>query len=275
MVDSGARHAAIVRRLQASGRVEVADLAAALTTSEVTIRRDLDDLGGAGVLRRVRGGAVNLLMRGQELPFAMREVEATTAKEAIARCADGQLADGEAVLLDGGTTTLALARRLVGRRLTVMALSLHHAGVLAAGGSDPVLMLPGGTARPGELVLEGPITEAAIAGLRFDTAVLGGCGISAGGLTTHEVAGAAVMRAAMASARRTVLLADAAKFARTALVVVAPLADVHVVVTDPDAPPDEVDALRRAGVEVLVADPGATSATSATSATAVPSEESS
>lgn len=244
-----------MRRLQERGRVEVADLAVALTTSEVTVRRDLDELGEAGVLRRVRGGAVNLLMRGQELPFALREVEAVAVKEAIARCASGLLADGEAVLLDGGTTTLALARLLAGRRMTVMALSLHHAGVLAAGGPDPVLMLPGGTARRGELVLSGPMTEAAITGLRFDTAVLGGCGVSAGGLTTHEVEGAAVMRAAMASSRRTVLLADATKFARTAMVVVAPVADVDVVVTDPDAPPDEVAALRRAGVEVLVADP--------------------
>ena len=81
----------------------------------------------------MRGGAVNLLMRGQELPFALREVEAVAVKEAIARRASGLLADGEAVLLDGGTTTLALARLLAGRRMTVMALSLHHAGVLAAG----------------------------------------------------------------------------------------------------------------------------------------------
>lgn len=252
-VESGERQAAIVRRLQERGRVEVTDLASVLATSEVTVRRDLEELGEAGVLRRVRGGAVSLLMRGQELPFALREVEATAAKEAIAARAAHLVGDGEAVLLDGGTTTLALARRLAGRRLTVMALSLHHAGVLAGGGPDTALMLPGGIARPGELVLSGPLTESTIAGLRFDTAVLGGCGITAAGdLTTHDVGDAAVMRAAVRASRRTVLLADATKFARTAMVVVAPLAELDVVVTDGRAPAEEIAGLRGAGVEVLV-----------------------
>lgn len=252
-MESGERQAVIVRRLQERGRVEVTDLSAVLATSEVTVRRDLDELGEAGVLRRVRGGAVNLLMRGQELPFALREVEATEAKAAIAARAAALVGDGEAVLLDGGTTTLALARHLAGRRLTVMALSLHHAGVLAGGGPDTALMLPGGTARPGELVLSGPLTESAIAGLRFDTAVLGGCGITGSGdLTTHDVADAAVMRAAARASRRTVLLADAGKFARTAMVVVAPVTDLDVVVTDSRAPDGDVEGLRRAGVEVLV-----------------------
>ncbi len=250
-VDSSERQTAIVRELQGRGRVEVGQLASALATSEVTVRRDLEELAETGVLRRVRGGAVSLLMRGQELPFAMREIEAVVAKEHIARTATALIRDGDAVVLDGGTTALAVARALAGRQVTVtvMALSLQAAGVLSAN-PHVTLMLPGGTARPGELVLSGPLTEASLAGLRFDTAILGCCGIGPGGLSTHELTDAAVMRAAMASSTRTIVLADGAKFTRTAMAVVCPLERIDIVVTDPSAPATATATLRHSGVDV-------------------------
>lgn len=109
-MDAPSRHADIVSRLRRDGRVDVARLAGDLDTSEVTVRRDLDLLAEAGVLQRVHGGAVSLLMRGDELPFAMREVESSETKARIGAAAAALLRDGEAVVVDSGTTGLAVAR---------------------------------------------------------------------------------------------------------------------------------------------------------------------
>ncbi|MEV6901177.1 DeoR/GlpR family DNA-binding transcription regulator [Amycolatopsis sp. NPDC051372] len=247
------RHERILERLRRDGRVDVGELAGELDTSEVTIRRDLDSLAEQGTLRRVRGGAVSLLMRGEELPFALREVESAAAKDRIAAVVSGLVRDGEAVVVDSGTSGLAVARALTGRRLTVMPLALPSATVLATS-SSVNLLLPGGTTRFGEGSMVGPITEAALAALRFDAFVLTCCGLSPDdGVTAHDLQDAAVKRAAKRSSRRTVLVAESAKFSRTALATVCGMEDVDVLVTDAGAPSEALERFRQAGVEVRVA----------------------
>jgi len=247
------RHQHILDRLRRDGRVEVADLAAALETSEVTIRRDLDSLAEQGTLRRVRGGAVSLMMRGEELPFAMREVESVEAKQRIAAVAAGLIRDGEAVVVDSGTSGLAVARALADRQLTVMPLSLHGAVALSAS-SSVNLLLPGGATRFGEGSMVGPLTEASLATLRFDTVLLTCCGLSPeDGVTAHDLQDAAVKRAAVKSSRRTILLAEGAKFTRTALASVCPADQIDVLITDETAPAGALAQFREAGVDVQVA----------------------
>lgn len=250
-MDASSRHTDIVGRLRRDGRVDVAGLAGELNTSEVTVRRDLDLLAQAGVLRRVHGGAVSLLMRGDELPFAVREVESSEAKTRIGAAAAALLRDGEAVVVDSGTTGLAVARALSGRRMTVMPLSLPNANALTGSPSTTVL-IPGGSARFGEGSLVGPMTVASLRGLRFDTVVLTCCGFSLDtGVTAHDLQDAAVKRAAVDSSNRVVLVAEGAKFARTALAVVCAFDRVDVVVTDANAPDDALGRLRAAGVQVV------------------------
>jgi DeoR/GlpR family transcriptional regulator of sugar metabolism len=249
-VDASQRLSELVRVLRQDGRIDVATAAAEFGTAELTIRRDLDVLVERGVARRVRGGAVNLLMRGEELPFAMRELEVLDGKRRIAAAVAELIADGEAVGLDSGTTVTETARVLVGRRLTVMPLSLHAAMALA-GSASARLMMPGGEARPEELAMVGPLALASIAALRFDTVVLGCCGVSPEGhVMAHDLGDAAVKQALLASGRRSVLAADGSKFGRAALAVVCELASVDVVVTDDSAPAPALAALRAAGVEV-------------------------
>src|SRR5580692_7158214 len=117
-MDASQRLSELVDALRRDGRVDVATAAAEFGTAELTIRRDLDVLVERGVARRVRGGAVNLLMRGEELPFAMRAIESADRKRRIAAAVAGLIADGEAVGLDSGTTVVATARALSGRRVT-------------------------------------------------------------------------------------------------------------------------------------------------------------
>lgn len=240
----------IADAVREAGRLSVAELAELTGASEMTVRRDLEVLADQGVLERYRGGASSLLLRGEEPPFGLRERERTDAKRRIAVETAGLIAEGESLVLDSGTTCLEVARALTKRRVTVMPLSLHAANALTDA-SRVKLLLPGGEPRPGELALTGPLTESSLASLRFDTAVIGCCGLTAGdGLTAYDLADAAVKRAAIASARRVIAVADAAKFSRTALAFVAPASALDAVVTEEGAPEEETGALAAAGVVV-------------------------
>jgi DeoR/GlpR family transcriptional regulator of sugar metabolism len=243
------RLAALVGLLQREGRVEVAAAADAFGAAEMTIRRDLDRMAAMGMARRVRGGATSLLMRGAELPFAMRELERADAKRRIAAEVAAQLRDGEAVLLDSGTTAVEVGRAIAHRRLTVMPMSLHAAAALSA--SDSVrLLMPGGETRPGELAMVGPLALASIGALRFDTAVLTCCGLAGGRVTSHDLGDAEVKQAMIRSSARVLLATDSSKFRCTALAVVCDATAADLIVTDSAAPGDALDPLSSAGVEV-------------------------
>ncbi len=248
-MDGNARLTALVEMLQRDGRVDVAEMAAEFGAAEMTIRRDLDRIAGMGMARRVRGGAISLLMRGEELPFALRVLDRSEAKGRIAAAVAEVLRDGEAVVLDSGTTAVLVGRALARRRLTVMPMSLHAASELAA--SESVrLLLPGGEARPGELAMVGPLALASIGALRFDTAVLSPCGLAAGQVTAHDLGDAEVKQAMVRSAARVIIAADSSKFRQTALAVVGAASDADMMITDTGAPADAVEGLRAAGLEV-------------------------
>jgi DeoR/GlpR family transcriptional regulator of sugar metabolism len=249
-MEAAERVGRLVETLRRDGRVEVARAAVEFGAAEMTIRRDLDQLVERGVARRVRGGAVNLLMRGEELPYAMREIDAVDAKQRIAAVVAELIGDGEAVGLDSGTTVVEVARALATRRVTAMPLSLHAATALAAGSAVRLLM-PGGECRPGELALVGPLALAGIAAVRFDTVVLGCCGVSPEGhVMAHDLGDAAVKQALLASANRKVLALDGTKFGRGAFAVVQDLSTFDVVVTDRSAPKSALAGLRASGVDV-------------------------
>lgn len=256
-MDSSERRGAIIARLGQAHSVTVAELAQLSECSEMTVRRDLEALEGAGVLRRVHGGAVSMLT-GEEPPYAARRLQATKAKARIGHAAAQLLRDAETVAIDCGTTPLEVALAVRGRRLTVTPLSVQAIAALSA--DDTVeLLLTGGRVRPGEGGLVGELAEAAFDRLRYDTFVLGCCGIAADGFTGHNLDDVRVKRAAMRSARRVIAVADASKLGRVAFGEIAPNASVDVLVTDADPAihgPEvgvHLEALRAAGVEVISA----------------------
>ncbi|MGX1541484.1 DeoR/GlpR family DNA-binding transcription regulator [Streptomyces adustus] len=247
------RHGLIAKAVRDSGAATVQELAELTGASEMTIRRDLDTLAAQGVLERVRGGARTLLLRGEEPPFALRTNESVDAKRRIAAEVCALIADGESVLLDSGTTCLEVARLLRDRPVTVMPLSLQAINLLSTAPGPATLIVPGGQPRAAEGALTGPLTLASLAALRFDTAVIGCCGLSAAdGLTAYDLDDAAVKRAAMTSARRVLLATDGSKLGHTAFAHVGPSALLHTLVTDTTAPPDELTALEDAGTVVRI-----------------------
>jgi DeoR/GlpR family transcriptional regulator of sugar metabolism len=234
--------------MQRDGEVQVRQLAAELSCSEMTIRRDLDVLEHDGVVRRVHGGAVRVHLRRDELPYAARVLEAVEAKQRIGRAVAALIADGETVILDSGTTALEVARALAGRPVTVLPLGLR--ALLELADDEAVsLICPGGDVRPGELTVTGDLAEIAFERLRFDTLVLSGCGLhEREGVTTHVPADARVRRAALGAARRTVLASDAAKIGLVTFGHVCSLAAAERLVTD--ANPEQTGPLEAAGLPV-------------------------
>ena len=243
------RHRRILDAVQQAGQLGVVQLAELTGTSEMTVRRDLELLADQKMLERYRGGARSLTLRGEEPPFAVRTHESADAKRRIAEAVAALIADGEAVVIDSGTTCLEVARLLAGRRLTIMPMSLHAANSLT-GAPQLRLLLPGGEPRPGELAMTGPLATASLAALRFDTAVLGCCGLTADGLTAYDLEDAAIKRAIIASAHRVVAVAEPAKFCRTALAFVAPVSALSMVVTTDEAAAEDTEALTAAGTIV-------------------------
>lgn len=246
------RRQEIAARLATAGEASIASLAEMFSVSEMTIRRDLEALEAEGSIRRVRGGAISVVSRSYEPPIAERATADIGAKRAIGQAAASLLSDGEIAIIDVGTTTLELARAVSGHRtLTVVTASLLVAGELANAPGIRTLVT-GGVLRPGELSLVGHRAEESFADLNCDTVFLGVAGFDiARGLTEYNLDDARVKRAALAAARRCVVLADEKKLGRVTFATVAPLSVVDVLVTDAGLDHPVVVQAADAGVEIV------------------------
>jgi DeoR/GlpR family transcriptional regulator of sugar metabolism len=244
------RRSEILVRLQSSGRVLAADLSADLGCSVDTIRRDLRELDEAGLLRRVHGGALPRHPDAQ--PFAERARRATAAKATIARRAAGLVRDGQVVVLDGGTTTLELARALPDAlRATVVTTSPPIAMALAEHPGLDVTVV-GGTLRRGALVTVGADAVRSLQAIRADVVFLGVCGLHPEiGVTADDVEERHVKAAMLEGAAEVVALADGDKLGTEMPFVVAPLDRVTHLVTDGAAGERALEPYRSAGIEVV------------------------
>jgi DeoR/GlpR family transcriptional regulator of sugar metabolism len=250
IMDVHRRQQLIMQALRHRSPVLVGELATALECSEMTVRRDLESLERCGGLRRVHGGAASVFLSAEESPYGLRALDSREAKVTIGAAAASLLADGETVILDGGTTAMEVARALRGRRMTVMPLALRPVFELHECPGIK-LLLPGGEVRPGELSLTGSLIEPSFSQLRFDTCVMGPCGIDAkAGITTHLLAETAVKRAAAKASQRVIVVADSSKLGRVAFGHVCDLDGIDIVLTDAEAEQHMVEELRAAGVDV-------------------------
>jgi DeoR/GlpR family transcriptional regulator of sugar metabolism len=222
-------------RQQGSARVDA--ICRALRMSPATARRDLERLEEQGWIRRVHGGAMSVESRLEEPVFDAKASRATREKRAIAEKAAALVGAGSTLYLDGGSTALELARLLAERAdLTVVTNSLRAAAELASRG--PKLVLVGGELRRLSQTMVGPLTEALLAQLHFDTAFMGTLGFSVrDGLTTTDPGEAYTKRVAMARADRVVLLADSSKHGTAQLARSGGLDEVDVLITDRRLPP--------------------------------------
>lgn len=244
------------------GNVTIAEICVELGVSAATARRDLTRLAEQRLVSRTHGGA-SALGTGYELPLQYKIARQAEAKLAIARAARDLVGMGDAVGLNGGTTTSEVAR-VLGKTerlmrsdgeagLTVVTNALNIAYELSVR-SHVKIVVTGGIARQQSYELVGPLVDAALQQLALDIAFIGVDGLSAefGATTLHE-GEAVVSRMFAAAARRVVVVADSTKLGASTLARICPLEGIHTLVTD--APPAEslAEALAAAGVEVIVA----------------------
>lgn len=245
------RRRAIIEVLDRDGRVLVMDLARKFTTSQVTIRKDLEILHAQGLVHRTHGGALPSREGLLEDP-TLREKEELHRDEKlrIAEAAAGLVKEGQVVILDSGTTTTAIARALRNfHNITIITNALNIAAELT--GAPVEVILTGGSLRKNSFSLVGPIAEETLHGLNADILFLGVDGFDVQyGLSTPNLLEAKVNRVMVGIAKRTVAVCDSSKFGRRSLSLIAPPRALQEVITDHGIPKSDLRALKKAGIEV-------------------------
>jgi DeoR family fructose operon transcriptional repressor len=251
------RKAQLAAYVADTGQVTVGELAERFGVSIDTVRRDLDQLSADGVLVRTYGGAVSLSTisrtdRAVDQRLTLQEQE----KEKIAALAAGLVQDGSTIMINGGTTTLALARELRQHRdLTVATNNLLVPAALPPSAIRDIYVF-GGAVRSLTLATIGPVSFRANGGAELDIscdlALIGVGAISAdAGYTTSNLSEAAMMQEMISRAARVAILADSSKFGRRLFAQVSELSSADYLITDAMPPPDLRDALESSGVEVI------------------------
>ena len=247
----------VLRLLETRDSVQVSELSEVFSVSEVTVRSDLTSLARQGLVARVRGG-VRALQQGQsEVGFDLRLRLEVERKRAIARAAAALIGEGEAVALDASTTAYYLALELRSKReLVVVTNGLLVATALADAPGITVLVT-GGILRLSAMSLVGDFGTDVLRTTRINKGFLGARGVSLErglmDLNPDEVR----IKQEMADACEEVYgIFDATKWHRSALLAFVPTEQLAGIITDSDAPAQEVEAWRGAGVQVVTADRG-------------------
>jgi DeoR family transcriptional regulator of aga operon len=249
------RRRRILELLEEQERVTVEELVTRFSVSAVTIRGDLDALADIGAVVRSHGGALKRGDAPEDVPITVKETLHHAEKVRIGHAAAQMIKDGETVMLDSGTTTAEIARQirfLKLRSLNVITNALNIAMELANLPHVRLIMI-GGVLRQMSYSLAGPPAEQTLRGLHADRLFLGVDGLDPEiGLMTPDVVEAQLNAVMIQVSREVVVVADASKFQRRSLSVIAKLDVVHKVITDAGTSPEVLAGLRARNVEVIV-----------------------
>jgi DeoR family fructose operon transcriptional repressor len=248
-----------IRALLEQQRVaSIAQLSDLLRVSEATVRRDLEALEAEGVLERTHGGAILTQRLPVEPAYAISAARHPRAKRAIARAAADQVADGEILLINSGTTTTEVLRHIGLRRdLThVTILTTNVSAVLEARNAGLDLILLGGHFRPESNAVAGDLARRALAQVNADRCFIGVDGFSLkGGLTTPVSAEAEMARLMLERTRGTPsVVADSSKWGVVSNFEIAPIDQARVLISDVGMPDEAVAGLTERGLRVVRAD---------------------
>jgi DeoR family transcriptional regulator of aga operon/DeoR family fructose operon transcriptional repressor len=248
------RRTRIIELLERDGSVRVEDLAAKFQVSLVTIRKDLTELESRGLLERTHGGAI-FTHKSRFNPSFLEKVKLQPdEKNAIAQAALEFVREGDAIILDAGSTTLALAKAMKNQFRSLYVLTNSVAIALELVGTPWEIVLLGGQVRHHSLALIGPSTVALLETYHVDKAFLGTTGVSLDrGYTTPNPLEAQTKRAMLLAARERIVLADASKLGHATLTSFARVNEIDLLITASHGPPDFLTGLERQGRRYRVA----------------------
>ncbi|MBT2293502.1 DeoR/GlpR transcriptional regulator [Paenibacillus albidus] len=227
----------IVHYVEKHTRGSVQELSQEMGVSESTVRRDLKELEEGKLLKRTHGGAVSLQSVNFEAVFQDKEDRFLEEKQRIARKAVEMIQEGDAILLDGGTTTLHIARELRSfSNIKVITNSIMALNELKDCRTIEV-SITGGMLRPDTMAFVGPMTERSLEMVRVDKAFLGTNGLDLReGITTPNMLEAATKRKMIAVAKQSILLTDHSKIGQVSFCKVADLTEMDHCIIDSGAP---------------------------------------
>ncbi len=247
------RQQKILEMLSNAGEVRVGELSRLFEVSEVCIRNDLSELEAKGMLSRVHGGAVSSYEPYYNMSLAQRSNTNKEEKDAIAQKIAETIHDNQAVMMNAGTSTLAVMRRLVGKKnITIITNSI----VLALEGAKYKcfkIILLGGDVDPEYQYVYGTLTMSQLDRFYADKFILSADGIDVrGGVSTYYNQEADICRKMMSHCKMTVAALDHTKIGRVALCNIAPVNEVDCVVTTEKASKNLLSELNGCGVKILV-----------------------
>ena len=246
------RRSKLIDLIRIRGFAGLEELVKELGVSESTVRRDLDTLEEQGAAKRTHGGVLYSGGMPRLAEFDERQPSHWAAKRAIAARTAAAIADGETVLLDGGTTTYEVARLLVGRSLQVVTNSLPVANLFASEARTDLVLL-GGYVSPRTGVCLGPYANELLGRLHVTTTVLSAAGITQDGLFNAHLLLAETEQAMLRAAGRVMVVADSSKFGRKSLTLVSGLDAIDQLVCDDGLTAPWRETVTQAGVELLIA----------------------
>lgn len=229
-----ARQERLLERLRANLFLDVRSIRDSLGVSIATVRRDLSDLERRGFLRRTHGGATLASQVTRDYRAEVREVAHAEEKSRIAEAAVGLVTDGDAVLIDSGTTSLRVARLLASNpTLTFVTNGTDVLGALVAGGATRVHLI-GGEYIEVNRSLGGPQAARMVRDFQVDKAILSVSSVDLrrGVISTTSPQIGCVQEAMLEVAQCSIVVADHSKFVRASLSVIAPLGRIDHIVTD-------------------------------------------
>jgi DeoR/GlpR family transcriptional regulator of sugar metabolism len=243
----------ILQLIEERGKVEVGELSRRFKTSEATIRNDLKDLHGRGLVRRAHGGAVKLETVNVDPSLQVKAGIRSDEKRRIGEAAATLVNDGDSIILDSGTTTQQIARRIKNKKdLKVITNGLNIANELI-GVTDVQLILLGGLVRQNSFSVVGHFAEEMLGQLSADKLFLAADAFDLDfGLSTPNLEESQVNHVMTRVAKETILVADSSKFGKRSLSRIVPLSAVQKIITDDGLPTATRAELRARGVELIL-----------------------
>jgi len=246
----------IAEYVQEHLRVSVQELCKMFEVSESTVRRDLQELEDANLLKRTHGGAVCLENVNFEPDFLEKEDKFRKEKESIAKKAAEFIQDGDTLVIDSGTTTLYLAKELKKfSNLQVVTNSIILAQELQ-GIKGIEVIITGGTVRQNTLAMVGPIAEQSLSMLRVDKAFIATNGLDmVEGLTTPNILEATTKTKMINIAKQVILLADHTKIGKVSFAKFADMSKIDICIVDDKVADDVTEKMKESGICVYVVNP--------------------
>ncbi|QAA30227.1 DeoR/GlpR family DNA-binding transcription regulator [Clostridium manihotivorum] len=248
------RQQKILDILNSKSSIKVMDIAELLNVSESTIRRDLQELEEKNLLMRTHGGAVGIYNRTNFEPsFVDKQDEKIDQKISIAEVASMMIEDGDTIILDSGTTTLEIAKRIRSRNITVITNSIDIASELSNKEGIEIIVT-GGSLRSNTRAMVGHLTEAVIKNFRVDKAFVGANGISIeDGVTTPNFIEAQTKKTMINYASKVIIVADSTKFNNVSFSIICPIKAVSMIITSRDIEQNIIKEYSEVGVDIVTA----------------------